>query len=95
MGLYKEILTLAQEKELTMLDAENRVMSFNHQDVGYGIAKNWNFPSVITDAIFLHHEFVEYDRLPTLTKIVALANLLAHAEADEGDAESGEKGPHN
>lgn len=91
LNLFKEILALAQEKSCDLLEAEDRLMGFNHQDVGYGIARHWNFPDVIKDAIFLHHEFVEYDRLPLLTRIVAISNLLAHAETEEGDSPSRKK----
>lgn len=90
-ALYLEIADLSKKQESTMLEAEQRRMGFTHQDVGYGIAKKWNFPAVITEAVSNHHEFLEFDHLPELTRIVTVANLTAHADLEGPDSPSSKK----
>lgn len=85
---YREIIDVSTKQDIPMVEAEQRILGFDHQDVGYSIGKKWNFPTVIVEAISHHHELVEFDRLPDQTKIVALGNVLSHAEEEGEDSPS-------
>lgn len=85
--LFKEIETTSQTNGLTLLEAEQRILGFTHQDVGYGIARKWNFPDKVVDCIALHHELMEFDNLPKLVRIVSVANLLDHMRNEGVDSD--------
>lgn len=51
---------------------------FDHTDVGYFIGEKWKFPTAILNPIVRHH--LDWDHLTndTITRVVKLADLLAH-----------------
>jgi putative nucleotidyltransferase with HDIG domain len=71
---------LSQQAQILLYQAENRVLSFNHAQVGAALLERWNFPPVLIAALRYHHTFecyLEHDRVHPLPTAVATANLLA------------------
>jgi HD-like signal output (HDOD) protein len=53
---YADIITQCYaQDELTITDCENQLLKTNHAVVGYYIAKSWNLPAYISQAIHEHH----------------------------------------
>lgn len=76
MGLIvKEVYN---NPEQNFLEMEEEMMGFNHAQVGQLIAKKWNFAEEIDEAIGLHHQPEQATLLPTLSRIVSLANDFCH-----------------
>jgi putative nucleotidyltransferase with HDIG domain len=56
---------------------ENRVFSFDHATLGGFVARKWNFPEQIGDAISYHHQPLAYTGKHTdLVNVVTVANYL-------------------
>ncbi len=56
---------------------ENRILSFDHATLGGFVARKWNFPDSINDAITYHHHAGEYrGEHRDLVHVVAVANYL-------------------
>lgn len=76
------ILTLVNDQEMRMLDAERQVLGLSHADIGYLLGKVWRFPAVLTDALRFHHEPLRCKGSYVLTSIVHVANSVANMFGD-------------
>lgn len=70
------ILSLAQEKKITFVEAERELLGCDHTEVGAEMARRWNFPADIANAIERHHSLLDAEHGP-LIDTVMLANLAA------------------
>lgn len=79
---YQDVMQRCYNDGLTFEDAERRVYSYTHSEVGGLVIKKWNFPDMLMRAVLKHHalEFAEDEDAyqVNLTCVVALANLICH-----------------
>lgn len=83
MAVLEEAYASASETQ-RIVDVENRVLSTNHAVVGYFVAKSWNLPLHLCDAIASHHNVLSlFDddsgrdaQLKTLLAIVKMAEHI-------------------
>lgn len=61
------------------LAAERALLGFDHAALGGELAKRWNFPPAIREAITLHHSPPGIGVRGGLADVVYIANLFAHA----------------
>jgi len=52
---YSDILATINKEKITFLNAEQKVIGFDHCQIGSEMAKKWNFPTILTDVIQYHH----------------------------------------
>ncbi len=52
---YAEVVRLAGDENITFIEAEKRILGFNHCDVGQCVAEHWNLPENIACVIANHH----------------------------------------
>lgn len=64
----------------TFLSAENRILGFNHADIGYDICRHWQIPDALAEAIRWHHRPSEAAD-DELVSIVAMADTIANMAA--------------
>ena len=57
--------------------AEQQIIGFDHAMVGAALAEKWNFPSLLVDAIKLHHESENLSGDKIFAAIIVLANILS------------------
>jgi putative nucleotidyltransferase with HDIG domain len=50
------IWRLTREESLAYVDAERRVLGTDHAEIGGQIARHWNFPEALVQAIERHHD---------------------------------------
>ena len=74
---FDQILSIALERAIPLLDAEREVLGYTHVEVGELLGAEWNLPESIREAIRCHHDEVSYDACP-LGAIVYAANVQAH-----------------
>lgn len=67
-----------------MLESERRSLGFDHAELGREIAFRWHFPESIREAIGRHHLSDKQDGKNTLSDVVYVANLFAHAMSADG-----------
>jgi len=53
---FKDILALAQEKQVSFSIAEHEIMGFDHQEIGEKVLEKWQFPEVLRAIVRYHHQ---------------------------------------
>jgi len=68
-----------------LIEAEEQQCGLNHTEAGYQLAQHWGLPEELSNCIRFHHA---PDKAPeasrTMTAIVNVAEMIAHADRDEG-----------
>ncbi|MDP3029522.1 MAG: HDOD domain-containing protein [Deltaproteobacteria bacterium] len=72
----EKIIALMLEEDLTMREAEEKVLDADHAWIGYVMAKNWHFPPVLCSAIGYHHAPNGKDEEFLLASIIHLADII-------------------
>jgi putative nucleotidyltransferase with HDIG domain len=67
---------VCREKKINFVDAEREVLGCDHAEVGAAVARNWGFPSEITQAIEQHHRVIQGGNGIVLDAVM-LANYAA------------------
>lgn len=60
----------------TFMETEEILLGTTHCEIGYCLAKNWNFPSEYCDVIAHHHSPECAGQDPTLAAIISLADMF-------------------
>lgn len=74
---YSEVILYRQKEGLTLIEAEEKVLGFNHAEVGAALSDVWNFSNVIKNALGYHHA-PNTPGVGFLPTIIYLANAIAH-----------------
>lgn len=53
---FKEIIETAGKENLSILEAEKKIIGLSHQEIGKYLAEKWNLPAQLCDAIHYHHK---------------------------------------
>lgn len=73
---------LHQKERIPIHIAEQRILGFDHAEVGGALAERWNFPPVLVESIRRHHSLEPYyvdSQAVALPTVVGVANLLSMA----------------
>ncbi len=76
---FREIVSLAEARKISMLEAERRVLGVTHCDIGYWVTEKWNLPPILTDSILFHHAPFSCRESYVLTSIVHVADAVSKA----------------
>ncbi len=71
-----EIITLAEEKKCSFLDAETQVLETNHAEIGGWLAETWGLPRDLIAGIGYHHDIVKAPD-QELVAVIQFADYLA------------------
>ena len=74
---FQEIIHVAESQDVSLLDAERKVLGVTHCDIGFWVTENWNLPSMLTDSILFHHAPFSCRESYILTSIVHVADSIA------------------
>ncbi len=82
-GFLRDSLEALREmragKPLSDLEAERRLIGFDHTEVGVRVAKRWNFPAQVEEVVRAHHGPAQAVRYPRHTAVVHVANAYMNA----------------
>jgi len=73
---FKQIMTMVESEGISFLEAEEMVLGFHHGQVGAEVAKKWNLPEELVEAIEYHHSPEEATINFKLTSIIHLADAI-------------------
>ncbi|NSW83460.1 MULTISPECIES: HDOD domain-containing protein [Syntrophothermus] len=73
---YQEVIDSVQKNGTSFIEAEEKILGFNHAQVGSRIAEKWNLPDGLVEAIACHHSPGAARINSTLTSIVHLADAM-------------------
>lgn len=92
---YKAFLIEAnQQTAKTLPEMEEARYQTNHTSVGFLVAKAWNLPEHICEAIAMHHERIDFrhgltgkdERILPMLAVLKMANYLSHVNRRIQDA---------
>lgn len=73
---FQQVVDELKGTSQSFVEAEEKLLGTTHCEVGYCLAKNWNFPAEYCDVIAHHHAPANATNDPTLSAIVNLADLF-------------------
>jgi HD-like signal output (HDOD) protein len=73
---FQQVVDELKGTSQSFIEAEEKLLGTTHCEVGYCLAKNWNFPLEYCDVIAHHHAPANATNDPTLAAIVNLADLF-------------------
>jgi putative nucleotidyltransferase with HDIG domain len=76
---YQAAMNEAQEKKISIFEAEKNQFNATHADVGGWLAEKWRFPRSLIDVIEFHHRPASAKNAPMESSIVHFADLLVRA----------------
>lgn len=85
--LSQQSILLSREKGVALYEAEREIFGFDYAQVGGELARQWNLPRVLQDAIGHHLEPTESEDNPVLASVVHLARELSNADQSSSNVE--------
>ncbi|MCA9726682.1 MAG: HDOD domain-containing protein [Candidatus Eisenbacteria bacterium] len=89
---FTAVLTLWSERKMDLLEAERVVLGMDHAEAGALVARKWNFPAAVAEAIGAHHDATRAAEVSELATCVYLANQLTQI-GEERLSQSSEAAP--
>jgi len=81
---FNQVLKLQKEKNLSFVEAENRVLPVNHALIGGYLVRKWNFPGHLIEAIERHHDITgEQAAGCSLNACIYAANIVVNYQFSE------------
>ena len=75
-SLFTEVWKLKREENLSFYEAEKKVGSMNHAQIGSYLTAKWKLPNYLSDAIARHHSLSDMAVDVNLLKIIYSANII-------------------
>ncbi len=76
---FLEVCTVAQEQHLSWYECEKALFQVHHATIGKAIFRAWNFPPSVVDAVQFHHNPTASTKVPQLTALVHVADVLSYS----------------
>ena len=76
---FTRVVTLAQEKNMLLRDAEQEILNLDHAIVGAFVADRWNLAPSLIKAIRYHHTPPDADDSMRIAAIVHIADAICRA----------------
>lgn len=73
---YGEIIQVVEQEHIPFMDAEKRILGFDHAEVGSRLAAKWNLPNELVDAIANHHNPMNAEQKSKITAFVHIADAI-------------------
>jgi len=73
---FSKAVSLVKGKGILMVDAEKRIMKITHPEIGALLAKKWEMPPAVINAMIYHHKPHLASEFALETAIVHLADIL-------------------
>lgn len=75
---FNLICEAAGNKQMSYLEAEEKILGITHQEIGQFLANKWNLPESLGDSIAHHHFPSKSESNKMLSSIVHLADYMTH-----------------
>ncbi|MBK8162767.1 MAG: HDOD domain-containing protein [Gammaproteobacteria bacterium] len=77
------LLSIEGDEDFALHHAEQRILGFDHAQVGAALLRRWNFPSLLVECTEFHHAPALARQFPLEAALVHIANSIAQlAEVD-------------
>lgn len=72
---FEQMTSVAHDERIPLAMVEQRLLGFDHADLGARLAEAWEFPAALTEAIGTHHRPGDATVAPQLAHCVHVADL--------------------
>lgn len=72
------VVQTAERLGIRQYEAEEQILGFNHADVAFALAMQWNLPVALSEALGFHHSVAAAATAPLLVAVVALSSDIAN-----------------
>ncbi len=76
---YQHLLDLIADKDISMLEAERKLLGTDHAEVGAWLAKSWFLPPKLIEPIACHHDVAASPSQLIKASVVHFADILVRA----------------
>jgi putative nucleotidyltransferase with HDIG domain len=76
---YRQLLALIADDDISMLEAERKLLGIDHAEVGAWLAKSWFLPHKLIEPIACHHDVAASPTQRTKAAVVHFADILVRA----------------
>jgi len=76
---FSKVVAAISRKNILMITAENRILGYNHAEIGKLLAEKWNLPSKLVQIIANHHQPHAAGSFAMEAAIVHLADIFCRA----------------
>jgi len=76
---FDAIYSMAEDRDILIMTAEEDVLGYNHAEVGKLLAEKWGLSSKLVNVIAHHHKFDPDDEYARETAIVHISDILIRA----------------
>ncbi len=76
---FSKIARIISRENILMIEAENKVLGYNHADIGKLLAEKWNLPAKLVQVIANHHQPSAAGSFAIEAAIIHLANIFCRA----------------
>jgi putative nucleotidyltransferase with HDIG domain len=76
-GKYDEVIAETKRSQSPMLVVEQKLLGFDHAEVGGRLLERWNFPAALVQAVRFHHDPAAAPEHGQLAAYAYLANMVA------------------
>ncbi len=73
---FKQIIETASSENMSIFEAEKKIMGLSHQEIGKYLAEKWNLPLQLCDAIFYHHNPNECSENKYFVSVIHLVDYM-------------------
>lgn len=73
-----QVVQTAERLGIRQHEAEEQILGFNHADVAFALAMQWNLPVALSEALGFHHSVAASATAPLLVAVVALSSDIAN-----------------
>ncbi len=84
----KDILKLAHERQIYILEAEREIIDTDHAEIGGWLSKSWFLPDKLSEPIAFHHDVAKSKNHHIKTAVVHIADVLICASGFGNSGES-------
>jgi putative nucleotidyltransferase with HDIG domain len=76
---FETVWSTLQDEHLTFYEAEQKKLPIDHTKIGGHLARKWQLPQGLVDAIRWHHEFQPESKSANFVRNIYLANFIVNA----------------
>ena len=77
---FDSVLEIREIENISIIDAERRIMGVTHAEIGRKVAERWKFPEILIEAIRFHHDPQMATLAPQISAIIYLSDFLCKAK---------------
>jgi len=76
-AIFSEVFLKAELENKSLLEVENKIMGFGHDQVGEELLRRWRLPKIHQEAVRYHHNPIEAPLFDKEACVVNIANYIA------------------